>query len=616
MMLIFLMKIPRVPVLTLYWNTKSTVIMEMEAAVPRAPLTTGSLSSLRSITQLWHQSTHSDHTIVEETDFAVLFSPDVAEEQLSGWFALNRNRTSALDLFRSGQTTVSGFVRTPSFRGSPFIFCDWHIDNDEDCEAALRIDCLPLPRRRNFEAPITLSKGTGAWGSGDTLQARALTARDCTVDNLHFNHARFGLFIPSILQHIEVYTIADQLQETILATLRFHDLRHAVTAIIAPSAMLSTSYQAYEFIGDAILKFTASVHLFARHSNWPEGYLSKRRDSLVSNNNLARAASSVRLEPYIVTEMPKRRKWAPPRVSDAERTEGRRELAMKVLADVTEALIGAAFLDSGFSAARACINLFVPDLQAIEPETTCAPPKLGVSACVLEVESLIGYQFRNKAILLEALTHPTYSTDATTQSYQRLEFLGDAILDLVIITRLSRCEPALSQGRMTRLKAALVNAALLGFICMKFGIERDVLSMKEDAPDVFVEVGQVEKVPLWKYMRHQSSYVVKAQEACGKRYCQQSSEIQRRLDRIGLSSYADRMIERQYALIHPRDALQQLVGSSNVDLIVEQYGDKPRMFRCRVKIDGVEVVEVEQCMTRDEAIAMGADAAVACLSHQ
>jgi len=90
---------------------------------------------------------------------------------------------------------------------------------------------------------------------------------------------------------------------------------------------------------------------------------------------------------------------------------------MKVLADVTEALIGAAFLDSGFSAARACINLFIPDPQATEPEITCAPTKLRVGAGVLEVESLLGYQFRNKAVLLEPLTHPTCCTDATMHSY-------------------------------------------------------------------------------------------------------------------------------------------------------------------------------------------------------
>jgi len=145
-------------------------------------------------------------------------------------------------------------------------------------------------------------------GSGDILRTRTLTAWDCTVDKLDFSHARFGLFIPSILQHIVVYTKADQLRATVLAAIRFRDMRHIVTVIIAPSEMLSISYQAYELIGDAILKYTASVDLFARHSDWPEWYLSKHRDSLVSNKNLARAASNMKLEPYIVTEMRKRRK--------------------------------------------------------------------------------------------------------------------------------------------------------------------------------------------------------------------------------------------------------------------------------------------------------------------
>jgi len=73
---------------------------------------------------------------------------------------------------------------------------------------------------------------------------------------------------------------------------------------------------------------------------------------------------------------------------------------------------------------------------------------------------------------------------------------------------------------MTRLKAALVNAVLLG---MNFGIERDVVSMTEDAPDVFV--GTAVEIHATSVLAR----VANAQEACGKRYCQQSSEIQRRL---------------------------------------------------------------------------------------
>jgi len=77
-------------------------------------------------------------------------------------------------------------------------------------------------------------------------------------------------------------------------------MRQIVTAITAPSAMSSTSYQTYKFIDYAILKYTASVDLFAKHRDWPEVYFSRRRDSLVSNNNL------------------ERRQWTPARISDVE----------------------------------------------------------------------------------------------------------------------------------------------------------------------------------------------------------------------------------------------------------------------------------------------------------
>jgi len=45
-----------------------------------------------------------------------------------------------------------------------------------------------------------------------------------------------------------------------------------------------------------------------------------------------------------------------------------------------------------------------------------------------ELEEVLGYKFENRSILLEALTHPSYIANRLTDSNQRLEFLGDAVL--------------------------------------------------------------------------------------------------------------------------------------------------------------------------------------------
>ena len=62
-----------------------------------------------------------------------------------------------------------------------------------------------------------------------------------------------------------------------------------------------------------------------------------------------------------------------------------------------------------------------------------------------------------------ALTHPSFAHEAEEpeRQYERLEFLGDAVLDFLLAERIARRRPELDQGGMTRLRARLVNARSL-----------------------------------------------------------------------------------------------------------------------------------------------------------
>lgn len=75
------------------------------------------------------------------------------------------------------------------------------------------------------------------------------------------------------------------------------------------------------------------------------------------------------------------------------------------------------------------------------------------------LERLIGYKFRNSLLLAEALTHPSLSFERKTFHFdnQRLEFLGDAVLQLVVTHHLYRLFPAFSEGQMTKLRSRLVS---------------------------------------------------------------------------------------------------------------------------------------------------------------
>ena len=80
------------------------------------------------------------------------------------------------------------------------------------------------------------------------------------------------------------------------------------------------------------------------------------------------------------------------------------------------------------------------------------------------LEQRISYKFRNPLLLDEALTHPSVGHEAQRNHLdnQRLEFLGDAVLQLVITERLFRHFDEEAEGRLTKLRSRLVSRETLG----------------------------------------------------------------------------------------------------------------------------------------------------------
>ena len=69
------------------------------------------------------------------------------------------------------------------------------------------------------------------------------------------------------------------------------------------------------------------------------------------------------------------------------------------------------------------------------------------------LEQRIGYCFHNKALLKQALTHSSYTNEQKinkTENYERIEFLGDAVLELVSSDFLFREHPDVPEGELTR----------------------------------------------------------------------------------------------------------------------------------------------------------------------
>lgn len=92
-------------------------------------------------------------------------------------------------------------------------------------------------------------------------------------------------------------------------------------------------------------------------------------------------------------------------------------------------------------------------------------------AILHSLEEKMGYTFSNPSFLLNALTHSSFAYEQSNnrKDNETLEFLGDAVLDLVIGSILFKCFPEMKEGELTRLRAALVNESNLAF--MADGIE-------------------------------------------------------------------------------------------------------------------------------------------------
>ena len=93
------------------------------------------------------------------------------------------------------------------------------------------------------------------------------------------------------------------------------------------------------------------------------------------------------------------------------------------------------------------------------------------------LEERIGYKFRNSLLLAEAMTHPSLSHETQQYhfDYQRLEFLGDAVLQLVITEYLFRHFRVEAEGQLTKLRSRLVSREALRMHAAALDLGRYIL---------------------------------------------------------------------------------------------------------------------------------------------
>ena len=257
---------------------------------------------------------------------------------------------------------------------------------------------------------------------------------------------------------------------------------------------MGKNYERLEFIGDAFLKMATSVSIFANSPMNDEFAYHVQRMCMICNKNLLNTALGYKLYEFIRTSAFNRRTWYFDSVKLLEgKNVGKQTsqahkhgLADKTIADVCEALIGAAFIshrDTGnMDMAVAAVTKFVShsDHTATRwadyfasyelPAYQTAGSTASQANLAAQIEKRFGYRFKYPRLLRSAFCHPSYPfIEEKLPSYQRLEFLGDALLDLASIEFLYHRHPDKDPQWLTEHKMAMVSNKFLAALSVKLG---------------------------------------------------------------------------------------------------------------------------------------------------
>lgn len=164
-------------------------------------------------------------------------------------------------------------VRTSDGSG-PFLYQDWlpsrpshglfrNLDGyslDEDPGKEPWLALKKWPRRRDFLHPMAAPQPKPLTIPGKPSRV-AWPLSLCRVDSTPTSNVLFGSMVPSITHMLEIYLVTHELCRTVLHALEISNLSRVVTAISTPEAREATCYEQYEFMGDSLLKFLATINV-------------------------------------------------------------------------------------------------------------------------------------------------------------------------------------------------------------------------------------------------------------------------------------------------------------------------------------------------------------------
>ncbi|KFK32317.1 hypothetical protein AALP_AA6G226200 [Arabis alpina] len=299
--------------------------------------------------------------------------------------------------------------------------------------------------------------------------------------------------MPSVMHRLESLMLASQLREDIDCSIDNFSISstsilEALTTLTCSEAF---SMERLELLGDSVLKYVVSCSLFLKYPDKDEGQLTRQRQLIISNSNLHRLATDRKLQGYIRNGAFEPRRWTAPGQFSmfpipckceidtrevpldpkffTENTTtkigkscdmGHRWTVSKSVSDCAEALIGAYYVSGGLTAAFHVMKWLGVNVEFDTKLVIEAINKVSLRSYIpkdnelTELEAKIRHKFSAKFLLKEAITH---SSVHEPYSYERLEFLGDSVLDFLITRHLFSSYEQTGPGEMTDLRSACVN---------------------------------------------------------------------------------------------------------------------------------------------------------------
>uniref|UniRef100_A0A8C8JLD0 Ribonuclease 3 n=1 Tax=Oncorhynchus tshawytscha TaxID=74940 RepID=A0A8C8JLD0_ONCTS len=241
-----------------------------------------------------------------------------------------------------------------------------------------------------------------------------------------------------------------------------------------PSPSRINHNERLEFLGDAVVEFLTSVHLYYLFPSLEEGGLATYRTAIVQNQHLAMLAKKLELDRFMLY---------------AHGPDLCRESDLRhAMANCFEALIGAVYLEGGLEESKQLfgrllfngedlrevwLNYPPHPLQVQEPQTDRQLIETSpVLQKLTDFEDTIGVMFTHCRLLARAFTLRTVGFNHLTLGHnQRMEFLGDSIMQLVATEYLFIHFPDHHEGHLTLLRSSLVNNRTQAKVAEELGMQ-------------------------------------------------------------------------------------------------------------------------------------------------